>query len=127
MAYTLTAGFDWKQELDARAIIKAGVLDEHSATKIISDLKDAGLSYRRINMLHDVRRGKAIEWSKTPDAKLRAESWFDRVYEPFREDRKLTSTQATDLWRKTVTETWETIEEAKEGAEMWDKYEASLL
>lgn len=127
MAYILTAGFDWKQDLQAQAIIKQGVLSEFSATKIISNLSDQGLSYRRINMLHDVRRGRAVEWAKTPEAKLKAESWFDRVYEPFREERKMTSREATDLWRKTVTETWQTIEEAKEGNEMWDKYEASLL
>jgi len=127
LAYLTPDTFDWKQVLDTRAIIKSGALEGLSSTKITSNLKEAGLSYRRINMLHDIRRGRSIEFSKTTEAKLKAETWFDRVYEPFREERKMTSAQATDLWRKTVTETWETIEEAKEGAEMMDKYEAHLL
>lgn len=73
-------------------------------------------------MLFDVRRSRAVEWAKTPAAKLKAESWFDNVYEPFRAERKMTSREATDLWRKTVDETWETLEEAEEGEEWWEKY-----
>ena len=123
MAYVFSASWDWKQKLRAKNIVTMGMKNDLSTTAIINNLKADGLSYRRVNMLHDIRRSKAVEWSKSPTALTRAETWFDKVFEPFRSERGLSSREASDLWHRTLQESWETIEQAEEGTKWWELYE----
>lgn len=126
MPYIFSAAWDWQQKLRAKNILTLGMKNELSTSKIVSQLAAEGLSYRRINMLHDIRRSKAVETAKTPAAMSRAETWFDKVYEPFRKASGLNSREASDLWHRTRTESWETIEDAEEGVKWWEIYETQF-
>lgn len=87
-------------------------------------MKNQGLGYRKTNVLHDIRRKEASYLAKSPEKRANAQRWFDNVYEKFRVDKGLNSRQASKLWEKSVTQSYDTIEEAEEGVEMWELYEA---
>jgi len=101
-----------------------GLTKGETSQQIIKTLKDKGVSYRRENMLYDLRRKEASYHAKTPEKRANAKRWFDNVYEKFRKEKGLNSKQASKLWEKTVTQSFDTIEEAREGVEMWELYEA---
>ncbi len=92
-------------------IYRQGVAQGWTYTKVEGMLKDRGLSYRRKNMEYDYRKAQAIEFTKTPEAKGRAEHWFDKIFEPLRVEKGWDSAQTTDFLRKGGLGVLDTVEE----------------
>ncbi|MBA7536731.1 hypothetical protein ES705_28995 [subsurface metagenome] len=113
-------------------IYRQGVAAGWSPAKVMTTLKDRGLSYRKTNMLHDYRKAQAIEMSKTPAARGNAEHWFDKIFEPLRVEKGFTAAQTTDFLRKGGLGVLDTVEEMedylawedKKEAEFWELYAA---
>lgn len=59
-----------------------------------------GLGYRQSEFYEDWRRAQAIEQSKTWEARVKAESWYENVYERFRKEKGLSSREVTELLRE---------------------------
>jgi len=123
MAFRLGGKFDSVQKIKAENILRDGALDGLSSTAIINKLRDQGLSYRRTNMLRDVRRSRAVSFAKTPDNTVKAVTWYDEVFESFQETNDLTPRAATELWKKTIDQSWDTLEEAELGVQWQDLYD----
>jgi len=105
---------------EAQAIFKNGVLNKSSASTIINNLKSAGLSYRRTNMLNDISLAKAIEHSADYISESRAVQWFDTI-EQIRERLGFTTrVQAIDYYQRWKDESFDTLEEAELASELED-------
>lgn len=122
MVYTFDAKFDRYKATRIYKIVSSGALARQSATRIADTLKIKGLSYRRIEMLHDIRRARTVEFSKTRETKLTSGYFFDFVYEPFRRDYGLTARQATEIFNLRKEERLETPEELELLADIEDRY-----
>ncbi len=85
--------------------------------------KAQGLAVRKQNLLSDFRRYQAIERSLTPETKERAEKWYEKVYEPFRQKYRMTAAQATKALKAIMEGTIETIEEAETAVGYAELYE----
>lgn len=103
----------WGEEAVSKAweIIKSGISEGLKSPGIIDQLRDAGLGYRRQDMLLDIRRMGAVahigvEAGISAD---RAMHFYDAYIEPYRRDRGLTAKQAWENYH-----TWRRREEAAE-------------
>lgn len=107
-------------------ILRSFVKRDERPAAFMDELKARGLSYRKTDMLSDYRRGQAIEKALTYDAKHRAESWFDTVFEPFRAKHDFTSKEASRFIQRGEYGLLETIEEMEEYAtleeDVWELF-----
>ena len=111
--YKLSKSFTESEKRKAINIIKSGAIDDLSATKIIENLSEKGLTYNRKNELRDIRLAKSFSKGKTPEAREKALKWFDDVYEPFREEKGYTSMTATEKWERARTQSYENLTRAE--------------
>lgn len=124
MPYRLSKAFDQTQRMRAVDVLTRGVREGKTSTDIIGDLRAEGLTYRRTNMLRDVRRAKASAWALTPENRDRALTWFDEVFEPFIVEKGLDPRTAWKEWNKVKDEAWELLEDLEMGLEWWDRYQS---
>lgn len=122
MVYVFAARFDAYPAAKIHDVLKVGVQAKVSGSKIIETLKAAGLTYRRTEMLHDVRRARAVEFAKTYEGAAASGAYFDDVYEPFRAKRGLTASETNEIFRKKERMEWETAEELEDLLEIEDRY-----
>lgn len=122
IVYVFDAKFDRYKATKIYKLIKAGAIAEQSATRIVDQLRIKGLSYRRINMLHDVRRARAVEFAKTSDTRYRSGMFFDYVYEPFRKDTGLRTTEVNKILRDRERAIYEDEEELLLIDDIEDRY-----
>lgn len=81
---------------------------------IYNKLKDAGLGYRKQNLLSDLRYKNATRTAKTPDARKRATVWYLNEFEPMRKSLKVDSNKAKKLYKEMVNQTSKTTTRAKQ-------------
>lgn len=93
MAYTLSKAFDIAQKDRASELLAWGARENWSLNTLQTRLQREGLGYRRKTMFGDFARAQVSSAAKTPEARDRAESFFDRIYEPFRQEHNLTRSQ----------------------------------
>lgn len=86
-------------------------------------LRRQGLGYRKTVMLEDYRRFQAVDRALTPEARQRAETWYDKVYEPFRKAGNMNAAQATKKLREIREGTIETVEQAEASRDYTESYE----
>lgn len=122
MVYVFDSRFDRYQAIKIYKVISAGALSKVSAARTIKALKIKGLSYRRIEMLHDIRRSRAVEFAKTGEAKLSSGYFFDMVYEPTRAIHKLTASEMNKITRDEERGIWETEDEKLIIEELEERY-----
>lgn len=120
--YRLSKRFTRKDRAQVLKQITRDLKAGKTSGQIIKGLRDKGLGYQDSKMYHDIRRKESSYQAKTPDARQRALRWFDKVYEPFREKNKLSSIQASRQWNRTVTQSYETVEQAEQGSELWQAF-----
>lgn len=115
-----------RNENNNRRIQNKPLLKEIPESKIIKELKEQKLSYRRQNMLDDIRRRESFSRAKTPEARKNAKFWYDNVYEPFRKSKKLNSQQASTIWDNARNQSYEGLEQAEldNTLEIWEIYDA---
>jgi len=85
------------------------------AATAIKELKDQGISYRRQNMLDDYRRAGALTRVKEGNLQgiVKANKYYDTVFEPFRKANNLTAQKAWDQIHAWENGQYKTVEEAK--------------
>ena len=113
----------WKvdQYVGWKDIMAQSVKGQWSSSQTINRLKEAGLSYRRTNMLHDIAYAKAVEQSRDTDAYERAVEWWNTV-ETVRKERGFTTrAQAINFVERWKEESWDTLEEAEYASELEDR------
>ena len=105
-------------------IIKSGLDKELPPKEIMLNLKKENLSYRKQNMLQDIRRQNASINVKSPQARDNTQSWFDNVYEPMRKANKWNSKQATEYWNNARTQSYEGLDdmEISDTVAFWEMY-----
>lgn len=101
---------------------KKPLLKEIPSSKIIEALRNENLSYRKQNMLEDIRRLNATSQAKTTLKENRANIWFDNVYEEFRKENKLDSKRTSELWQYAKYQSAKLIEDAELSRNFWDMY-----
>ena len=122
MVYTFDARFDRYKATRIYKIISTGALAKVSATRITDTLKVKGLSYRRTQMLHDIRRARAVEFAKTSATKLSSGYFFDFVYEPFRKETGLKTLEINKILRDREAGIYEDEEELELIMDVEDRY-----
>jgi hypothetical protein len=106
----------------AKEIIREGVEDGISSKGIIARLTVENESFRKTEMLLDIRRERATIFAQSETAKDNATTWFEEVYEVMRKENNWDSQQATRFWQKILDESYDNLEEAKKGSEYWELY-----
>lgn len=114
----------WGEEAIGKAweIIKSGISEGMKSPGIIDQLRDAGLGYRRQDMLSDIRRMGAVahigvEAGVSAD---RAMKIYDAYIEPYRKASGLTAREAWqnyNVWKKREENAAIELDELEEGAE----------
>lgn len=123
VSLTLSKKFSRKQKMKAINIIKKGAKENKNSSVIRKELELEGLSYRKQNSLDDIRKTKATIKAKTPEARERAEDWYNGVFEKFGKAKGITNRKKLEeMWYRAITQTAETVEEAELNAEFWDFY-----
>lgn len=96
-------------------IFKTGSLERWSAAKTTSTLRKFGLSYRRTDMLADIRRYDAIGRVREGDVEKQNKvlDFIEQKLEPFRKARGLTGVQAWKQRHKWEKKRYTDMEEAE--------------
>lgn len=126
MGFTYAARFGGYDLIRVETIFRQSMTGQAGGQAIYERMRAQGLGYRKTDLLQDYRRFQAIDPAKTDDARNRAESWFDKVYEPFRKEHGYTAKQATNALKRIREGSIETEEEAQEAGDYADKYESEF-
>ena len=111
----------------AKRIVESGAKKNSSATSIISDLKGKGISYRRQEMLADIRHAKVLAPAKNPVAERNADTWYESVLEPFRAETGMSLDSALALLERDRSLTELTLEEAVTMSQYWEYYDSVFM
>ena len=84
MPYLFSAKYPISQSLFYEKKLVYGVKHDWSAKKFNDEMSKFGMSRRKKDYLHDYRRAQASEKSKDWKARGRAQTWFDKIFEPKR-------------------------------------------
>jgi len=87
------------------------------------DMMHRGISYKRLDMLKDWNRAKAIETSLNRDSYARAERWYDKIAMAKMKERGLTPTEFFGWVQKGKGDMFETMEEQEEWLDFEDEVE----
>jgi len=96
--YHFSGGWSSSQIARAKEIIQDGYEAQVSKNITIKALKEAGLGYRRINMLEDLGRAYTTEKSLTMDAYERENAWYDMTEEIRHQFGLANRDQAMQMW-----------------------------
>jgi hypothetical protein len=97
--YTFTKSFDIVQRTRAAELLKWGARENWSTNDLQTRLKREGLGYRRENMVKDFEFARVVSMSKTPEAEKRATDFYKNVYQPFKADFGLNTSQMGTVMR----------------------------
>ena len=111
----------------AKRIVENGAKKGSSATSIISSLKERGISYRRQEMLSDIRHAKVLAPAKNSVAERNADTWYESVLEPFRAATGMHFDTALALLEKDRSLTELTLEEAEAMGQYWEYYDSMFM
>ena len=84
MPYLFSAKYPISQVVFYEKKIIYAIKHDWSAVKFNTEMGKFGLSRRKKEYLHDYRRALASEKSKDWKAHGRAQTWFDKIFEPKR-------------------------------------------
>lgn len=91
--YFTTRGTEERNE-KIKSVIRHGVEHRQSANTIAKTLKDEGISYRRTNMLQDINRAMATEYSRSVGSYSKANAFFDKALDWRSVNKGMTYSQA---------------------------------
>ena len=114
--------FHEKKRQQIQTFIRRSVKRGDSPQQIYDNMHKKGISYRKQNVLADIRLKNATINAKTPAARKNAETWFLNVFEPFRKQNKLDSAQAKKQWENAVSQSFKTYDDAKLITALRDEY-----
>jgi len=126
MAYLYEKKYGGETLLRIETIFKQAMTSEKGGQFLYEQLHRQGLSYRKQNILSDYRRFQAIDRSLTPESRARAESWYDKVYEPFRKEMGYNAKQATEALHRIREGDINTEAEAEASGQYAEAYESAF-
>lgn len=119
MPYLFSAKYPISQSLFYEKKLVYGVKHEWSAKKFNDEMSKFGMSRRKKEYLHDYRRAMASEKSKDWKARGRAQTWFDKIFEPKRVDKKWKGRDFSEFAQRGKYGMWKDEEDFNE----WMAYE----
>lgn len=123
MSYYYEGHFKGETALKIETVMRQTMSSQISFNAMQEKLRAQGLGYNRQKMQGDYRRFQAIDRSHTPEARQRAELWYEKVYEPLRQTFRGSSKQTAEFLRMIEKGTAETIEQAEKIGEYAELYE----
>lgn len=126
-SYNFPTAFDAAQKERASDLLRWGARENWSTTELQTRLQREGLGYRRANLIRDYEHARVVSLAKTADAEGRAESFYQRVYKPFKSEMGLNTAQMGKILSAYhgQAEIPEELEEAFEEYEAWVETEGS--
>jgi len=121
MPYKLSTAFDAAQKTRAVEMLAQGARENWTARGLYANMAAAGLSYARGAMQEDQIRASVISAAKTDDAFRRADSFYDRIYKPFKDEHKYTRAQMGDVMSGFKRQI-EVPEDLEEGVYEWGEW-----
>ncbi len=124
--YRFKASMSKSDKAKVLRIIDRGIKAQTPAREIKAQLRYRGLGYRDTNLYHDIRRRKAeyrpimttdhkiagyYRMNKT--ARKASLKWFDKIFESFRRDNKLTAKQVNKIWERARAMSYKNLSEAE--------------
>ena len=123
MSYYYEKQFGAEGALRIETVMRQSYTTQKGGQAVYTALRSQGLGYRKTELLNDYRKFQAVDPGKTPEAQARAETWYEKVYEPLRKERKWTAKQTSEFLRMITKGTQETIEQAEAIGEYAELYE----
>jgi hypothetical protein len=139
----MTKGFKMSRDFDRldRAkvlrVIDKGIKAQTPAREIKQILRNRGLGYRDTNLYHDIRRRKseyrpimttdsniAGYFRLDREARVKSVKWYDKVFEAYRKERKLTAKQVNKIWDRAREQSYGKLSQAEieEAEDIWEYY-----
>ena len=119
MPYLFSTKYSISQSLFYEKKLVYAVKHDWSAVKFNKSMSKFGLSRRKKEYLHDYRRALASEKSKDWKARGRAQTWFDKIFEPKRVAKGWKGREFSDFAQRGKYGMWKDEEEFNE----WMKYD----
>lgn len=133
--YKIPKKYKGKDRTRIHQIIKSGMDKNLSTTEIQNNLKKEGLSYRRKNLLFDIRLKKSsynigvtnegkVTYNPVSNSKARTrkQKWFIDVFEKFRIENGLTTKQARKIIKQEIKTSHKNNSERILGKKFYDVY-----
>jgi hypothetical protein len=129
--------FDSKERAKILRVIDRGIKAQTPAREIKQKLRDKGLGYRDTNLYHDIRRRKAEYrplmttdrkiagyYKLDKEARVKSVKWYDKVFEAYRKERKLTAKQVNKIWDRAREQSYSKLSDAdiEEAEDIWEYY-----
>jgi len=121
-------GYIFEKKIQFSQVVYTGRLFRQAIRKGMSfnafqrNMQDRKLSYKRLDMLADWNRAKAVEQAQTTGAYFRAVRWYDEIAIPNMKKRKITPTEFFGWLNKGKGDMFDTLEEMEE----WLEYEEEI-
>lgn len=112
-AYNFPARWTAAQRQHAEQILTYTVKYGGRPADVMRMFANAGISYRKTNMLSDISRASAIEQAKSAGAYRRAEAWYNTLEKVRQNMPNKTRQEALDFMGSWKTETWDSAEAAE--------------
>ncbi len=119
--YKLTSAFDAAQRERASELLAWSAREQWTTNALQTRLQREGLGYRRQNLIEDYHHAQVVSASKTPEARERAEHFYDNVYLPFKEEHDLSAAQMGEVMSAFKRET-EAPDELAELLNEWGEW-----
>jgi len=123
MGYNFFQKFPIMKALESERLVQRAIKLKWGGERYYQETRNAGLSFRKQDVLYDYRRASTIEQSRSLTAKGKAESWFENVLERIRDEKGLTQKQAMDVWSEMKRKQEELEAFTEEEEEYWKSYE----
>lgn len=119
--YNFSSTFTLAQRLRATDLLAWGTRENWSTTDLQTRLQREGLGYRRSVLIKDYERARVISLSSTKEAEQRANDFYERVYQPFKEASGLNTTQMGTIM-SARQRGFEVPDELQDAFEEWDNW-----
>lgn len=123
MGYNYWEKGTFNQAIYTGQLFKKYAREGRSFNWLQRDMMRRGISYKRLDMLADWNRARAIEVSKSRDAYARAERWYDHIALPNMKRKELTPTEFFGWMKKGQADMFDTLEEQEEWLDFEDEVE----
>lgn len=123
MSYIFEKKIPFGQVVYTGRLFRKAISEDMSFNAFQRDMMQRKLSYKRLDMLADWNRAKAIEKAKTTNAYYRAVHWYDDIALPNMKKRGFTPTEFWEWLQKGKNLQFDEYEDFEEWMEYEDQVE----
>ena len=109
------------QQKQVKGILTYSVQHRRTITQTYNYLMSMGLGYRKTNMLEDISRSFAIEYSGSKGAQKRADTWFGEIDAIRKEYGMKHRSDAIEMWDRWKDGVFYTDAEIKSRQKVYDR------